>query len=176
MVKMYCGNKANYKGLVSGTHFLGTNYKCLRKGIGVGLHLPYDSSYKGPYIPVDGRRFYCGNAKIPPPTGGYFASGSPSKCLSIGVGVGKSQKAKSGRHKFMFSGIYNDTFFIRNIIPYILFFVISGGFFVILYITKPKFLTKKDDKNLDIIDWNKFIPYYFIICLIIALVIVSCYY
>lgn len=161
--KLYCGNQANFSGLIAGTHILGTNLQCLRQGIGVGSHLPYDEAYTQPHAPVDGRRFYCGNAAVPPVAGGYFGVGSPSKCLSIGVGVGKAQRAALGPPAFMY--------FIRYILPYLLFLLISGGIFLIFYFVKPRFLTKRDDQNRDVIDWNKFVPYYLLTSLIIALLI-----
>lgn len=160
---MYCGNQANYPGLVSGTHFLGTNYQCMRKGIGIGRHLPYDSSYTGPHVPVDPRRFYCGNAHVPPVAGGYLATGSPSKCRMIGVGVGKAQRAAMGAPYGMN--------FVRYYLPYILFLLIIIVIFVILYFTKPKFITNKDSNNKYIIDWVKFVPYFLLTCLIVAIII-----
>lgn len=163
MAQMYCGNDLNFPGLLSGTHFLGTNYQCLRKGIGVGSNLPYDSDYAGPHVPVDGRKFYCGNADVPPEDGGYFGVGSPSKCLAIGIGIGKAQKAALGPPAFMY--------FIRYILPYLLFFIIASVIFVILYFIKPKIITKKDNQNNYVIDWSKFIPYYIISCLINAIFI-----
>jgi len=163
MARMYCGNQANYLGLVAGTHFLGTNYQCMRRGIGIGRHLPYDATYTQPHVPIDGRRFYCGNAPVLPPGGGHFAIGSASKCQQIGVGVGKAQRAAMGPPAFMY--------FTRFVLPYLLFFLITGGIFVIFYFTKPKFLVKKDLYGKDVIDWSKFIPYYLVSCLIIAIVI-----
>jgi hypothetical protein len=158
-MSIYCGNNLNDQKLVSGTHILGTNYQCLRKGIGVGKNLPYDSSYAVPHNPVDGRRFYCGNAVVPPP--GYFGVGSPSKCLSIGIGIGKAQRVAMGPPAFMY--------FIRYILPYILFFILSGLIFVIIYFVKPKVFVKKNIQNKDVIDWSKFIPYFVIICLLISI-------
>ena len=163
MAQMYCGNDLNFHGLLSGTHFLGTNYQCLQKGIGVGSNLPYDGNYSTPYAPVDGRKFYCGKDVAPPVGGGYFGMGSPSKCLAIGVGIGKAQRASMGPPAFMY--------FIRYILPYLLFFIIISGFFAILYFVKPKYIAKKDNKNKYIIDWDKFIPYYIIICLVTAIFI-----
>lgn len=161
MAQMYCGNDLNFPGLLDGTHFLGTNYQCLRKGIGVGSHLPYDSAYASPHAPVDGRKFYCGNDAVPPVAGGYFGVGSPSKCLAIGIGVGKAQRAAMGPPAFMY--------FIRYVLPYLLFFVIVGVIFAILYFVKPKFITKKDYQNIVVIDWDKFTPYYIVICLVTAI-------
>jgi len=158
---IYCGNNANYPGLLAGTHVLGTNYGCMRKGIGVGSHLPYDAAYAGPYAPVDPRRFYCGNNPVVPP--GYLAAGSPSKCLSTGIGIGKAQRAAMGPPAFMY--------FTRYVLPYVLFFLIISGIFAILYFTKPKFVTKKDSRNKDVIDWSKFVPYFIVACLVVAIII-----
>ena len=163
MAQTYCGNNLNFPGLTAGTHIIGTNYQCLRKGMGVGLHLPYDVAYGGGHAPVDARRFYCGNAPVPPAAGGYFAVGSPSKCLQIGIGVGKARVAALGPPFGMH--------FVRYYLPFILFFIIVGGIFAILYFTKPKFITKKDDKNNDVIDWSKFVPYYLLACLIVGIII-----
>lgn len=163
MSQIYCGNSLNFDGLLTGTHVIGSNYQCLRKGIGIGSHIPYDASYAGGYAPIDDRRFYCGNTAVPPVAGGYFAVGSPSKCLQVGVGVGKARVAALGPPFGMN--------FVRYYLPFVLFFVISGGLFVILYFTKPNFMTKKDDKNSDVIDWSKFIPYYLLSCLILAIII-----
>lgn len=163
MAQIYCGNQANFPGLAAGTHVLGTNYQCLRKGIGIGSHLPYDAAYAQPHNPIDGRRFYCGNQPNPPVNGNYFGMGSPAKCLAIGVGVGKAQRAGMGPPAMMY--------FIRYILPYLLFFILSGGIFAIFYFTKPLFLTRRDEKNRNVIDWNKFVPYYLLACLILAILI-----
>jgi hypothetical protein len=159
----YCGNNLNHPSLIAGTHVLGTNYQCMRKGIGVGSHLPYDTAYAGVYNPVDPRRFYCGNADVAPVAGGYLAVGSPSKCLQIGIGVGKSQRAGLGPPAFMY--------FIRYVLPYLLFLLIIGGIFLGLYFTKPKFVTKKDYRNQDVIDLSKFIPYFIITCLVVGIIL-----
>ena len=159
MANIYCGNQTNFPGLISGTHILGTNYQCLRKGIGVGSNLPYDEKYTGVHMPVDGRKYYCGNSNVIPVAGGYSAIGSPSKCLAVGIGVGKAQRARRGAPAFMY--------FIRYILPYIIFVVLAGVIFSVFYLVKPKFLTKKDQYSNDIIDWNKFIPYYLLCSLII---------
>lgn len=91
MANVICVNNAVDPRLVAGTHILGTNYQCLRKGIGRGRNMPIDPAYAGPYVPIDGRRFYCGTNDILPP--GYFAIGSASKCVSKGIGIGKAQRA-----------------------------------------------------------------------------------
>ena len=159
--RTYCGNNNNYNGLLRGTHRLGTNYECLRKGIGFGSHLPYDPDYNLNYDPVDTRKFYCGNSPDVPPE--YFAVGSPSKCLAVGVGVAKSQKARNGPPKFMY--------FIRYFLPYVLFIILASITFLSFYFTKPTFLTINDKENKVNIDWSKFIPYYLLCCLIISILI-----
>jgi hypothetical protein len=88
----YCGNNALNSGLINGTSVIGTRYGCLRKGIGVGLHLPIDLSYLGPYIPIDNTRSYCGNNPVLP--AGYDRFGSCTECLRKGVGVGKGIAAR----------------------------------------------------------------------------------
>lgn len=163
MAQIYCGNNNNYPGLTAGTHRLGTNYECLRKGIGVGSHLPYDENYNQPHNPVDNRRYYCGNDLALPVNGGHFAMGSPSKCLAIGIGVGKAQKARRGPPRFMY--------FIRHILPYLLFIIICGIIFSVIYFIKPEFLTKVDNNNNIIIDWSKVGPYYSLMCIIVAICI-----
>ena len=147
---MYCGNNALFPGLTTGTHFIGTNYQCLKKGIGVGSNLPYDPQYAVPYAPIDGRRFYCGTNHIVPPT--HTAIGSTSKCLATGVGIGKARKAALGPPNI----------FYQRILLYILFFIVLIVVFCIFYFKKPKFLIKKDLN----IDWEKFWLYYTVICLI----------
>ena len=153
----YCGNNLNFTGLINGTHALGTNYQCLRKGIGVGRNLPYDESYSQPYNPVDDRKFYCGNNPILPD--GYYAIGSPSKCLAIGVGLGKQQRYMLGSPSR-----------IKTLLPYLIFLFLCISIFLIFYYTKPYVITKIDN-NEHKIDWNKFIPFYISICLFIGVII-----
>lgn len=160
MVQTYCGNSLNYSGLLAGTHVIGTNYECLRKGIGVGSHLPYDAQYAQPHAPIDQRRYYCGNNGLP---AGYFAVGSPIKCLQIGIGVGKSQRAAMGPPAFMY--------FIRHVLPYMSFVLVMGVIMLVVYFTKPKFWVKKDNDNKDVIDWGKFVPYYVAMGLLVAIFI-----
>ena len=166
MATMYCGNNASLPGLIAGTHFIGTNYQCLKKGIGVGFHLPYDTQYSLPHTPIDGRRFYCGTNNVVPPL--YSGVGSPSKCLATGIGVGKARKASLGQPNIA----YGIPPLVKHILPYLLFFSIIIAVFFIFYFTKPKFLIKKDLKNNNVIDWEKFFLYYTIICLIMYIFMV----
>ncbi len=70
----------------------GTRHACFRKGIGVGINQPIESSYRDKYEPLDKRKIYCGkSAKLP---SGYSIMGNLPMCLQKGVGVGKTIKAK----------------------------------------------------------------------------------
>jgi hypothetical protein len=93
MAQVYCGNNIAYTGLVNGTHRMGTNLECLRIGIGKGKSLPADPNFAEEYRPFDTRTYYCGGEDEIPANSGHFAMGSPSKCLAVGIGVGKKQKA-----------------------------------------------------------------------------------
>jgi hypothetical protein len=165
MVKTYCGNNANFQGLITGTHIVGTNYQCLRKGIGVGKNLPYDESFSGNYTPIDPRTFYCGNSDVIPNNMGYFAVGWPAKCLQTGIGIGKARKAVQ-KPPFGMN-------FIRYYLPYLLFIIIVSIIFVIFYFIKPKFLTKQDpyDQNKRNIDFDKLIPYMIISALVVGILL-----
>lgn len=97
---MYCGNNLRNPKVRSGQQVVGTRYGCLKRGIGVGLGLPYDPEYSNRYVPVDARKIYCGEFENLPD--GYDLMGSNSMCYLKGVGVGKALKAKkirSGKHK-----------------------------------------------------------------------------
>jgi hypothetical protein len=87
----YCGN--NRIGHVN----LGTRYECFKRGVGIGLHLPYDPSYALGYVPIDTRKIYCGIALRLPRH--YHIMGNSTMCLQKGVGVGKSIKARRRRSR-----------------------------------------------------------------------------
>ena len=158
----YCGNNANFSGLLDGTYVIGSNYECLKKGIGIGSHLPYDNVYSQPYNPIDNRKIYCGNNLNSPPN--YDIYGSPSKCLQVGVGIGKLQRANIGPPAFMY--------FIRYVLPYLTFLILACVLFFILYFTKLKFVIKYDNKlKKNIINWSVFIPYYLLFCIILFIII-----
>ena len=88
---MYCGNNARDERLVAGDLVLGTRHGCMRKGVGVGLNMETDPSYRGEYEPIDETRIYCGNAEQLPE--GYDRYGSLTACLQKGVAIGKRIKA-----------------------------------------------------------------------------------
>lgn len=101
MVKIYCGPKQNIPDEYDSR---GTRYQCLRKGIGVGLHLPKDR--RPPGLAPDGTRTpqdpdrekkYCGNKNPHPSEYDDFAT--PYECLRKGVGVGLWQRYEKDDEK-----------------------------------------------------------------------------
>lgn len=170
---IYCGNNLNDPKLKSRTHNIGTNYQCLRKGIGVGINLPYDPAYSRPYRPIDNRKFYCGKSRRLPSRSGYFAIGSPSKCLQKGIGIGKKQIAnkRAGGSRFSFSNMNTNKF---N--PYIIFLISIAILSVSFYFIKPKIITKPNpkypiDSNKIVIDTKKFIFVVLVISILITVLI-----
>ena len=91
MSQIYCGNNRLDVRLVNGTLVLGNRYSCLRKGVGVGLHLPRDPAMNDPYEPIDDTKVYCGNSDNLPD--GYDRNGTNSECFRKGVGTGKKIRA-----------------------------------------------------------------------------------
>ncbi len=89
MVKIYCGTKDP---IPEGYTEKGTRYQCLRKGIGVGLHLPAERIAALVERPPSSKdvakkpKTYCGNSEVLPPEYASFAT--PYACLRKGVGVG----------------------------------------------------------------------------------------
>lgn len=94
-MSLYCGNNARSPELRKGGKIIGNRYQCFKKGVGLGLSQPYDPAYASRYVPIDGRRIYCGTANRLP--AGYDILGNSPMCLQKGVGVGKVQKAKKIR-------------------------------------------------------------------------------
>jgi len=62
---------------------------CLRKGIGVGLNLPFRPPI--PFQPVNPDKLYCGSGSTVPM--GYTRMGYPHECLQKGVGIGRMLKS-----------------------------------------------------------------------------------
>ena len=88
----YCGNNLLSPLLQAngGDCILGTNYQCLRKGIGYGMYSPIDLEFIN-YEPIDPpENIYCGD-KTPLPDK-YERFGRRSSCLRKGVGIGKRIK------------------------------------------------------------------------------------
>ena len=95
---MYCGNNRNSIELRTRRQVIGNRYGCLRKGIGVGLHvLPLDLSYNDEYVPIDNRKIYCGREDNLPAN--YNILGTNDMCFRKGVGVGKKLKVRKSRKK-----------------------------------------------------------------------------
>jgi hypothetical protein len=92
---MYCGNNRRNLDVLSGKKVIGDRYSCLKRGIGIGLNLPYDPSFATRYVPIDKRKIYCGKDEKMPL--GYDLVGNNHMCFSKGVGVGRSMKAKKHR-------------------------------------------------------------------------------
>ena len=87
--RKYCGNNALSPHLIEngGNKILGTNYECLKTGIGFGIHAPLDLDFIN-YLAIDQPdNIYCGD-KSPLPDR-YDAFGKRSSCLRKGVGQGK---------------------------------------------------------------------------------------
>ena len=88
----YCGNNLLSPLLQAngGDCILGTNYQCLRKGIGYGMYSPIDLEFIN-YEPIDPpENIYCGD-RTPLPDK-YERFGRRSSCLRKGVGIGKRIK------------------------------------------------------------------------------------
>jgi hypothetical protein len=94
---MYCGNNANNRKVLRGELVIGDRYSCMRKGVGQGLHMPYDDSYMDDYVPITPGKAYCGNRNNLP--AGYDRFGTLHECFVKGVGVGRRQKAVKVNNK-----------------------------------------------------------------------------
>jgi hypothetical protein len=166
MSEIYCGNNSLHPDLLNGTKIMGTKYECLKKGIGTGLNAPFDSNYTLPYQAIDDRKIYCGNQAVLPP--GYDIMGNAPQCLQKGVGIGKVQRAQQGPNVV---NIFNDVLAIRNKKKKILI-TLCIIIFILMYITKPNFITKLDEKNNIIINWSKFILYYILIVFLFTIIFI----
>ena len=78
-MSIYCGNNSRHSSLRSGSKRIGSRYSCLKKGIGIGLNLPFDPEYDRRFVPIDSRKIYCGTAVLLPEGYEIF--------LSAGIGV-----------------------------------------------------------------------------------------
>ena len=166
MPKIYCGNNARDSQLIAGEVEQGTPFGCMRKGIGIGLNLPYDARYNGAYEPIDDRRIYCGKSDEAPV--GYHHIGSLPHCLQKGVGMGKRLKAKRGFQNVLSPEPSRYRSFTTTILV-TLWLVLSGCVFLTLYIVKPNVVMRVDHNNQKHIDWVRFIILYILIVLIMAL-------
>jgi hypothetical protein len=155
MAKIYCGNNSLHTGLLNGQEILGTRYQCLRKGIGVGSHLPYDPNNLNQFQRLDPRKPYCGNSAVLP--GGYNHMGSLKECYTAGVGIGMTQRAQQGY------------IFIKSPLFYnIIFLSIFIGTCALCYFYKPAIIVKEKDGNN--IDWEKFSANMIVLALILIII------
>jgi hypothetical protein len=155
-MSIFCGsNQLNPKLIANGGNkTIGTRHQCLRKGIGVGLHMPLDITYNQPYQPIDQRKFYCGDRELPP---GYYANGTLQQCFSKGVGVGRLKVARRG-------WAYQN----RSWIPFLFFYIILNTAFILgMIYGKPSFILKESKE----IDWNILSPYIALFAILTGLVL-----
>lgn len=168
-MNIYCGNNGLDENLVNGNIILGSRYKCLRKGIGTGLRLPYDNKYNMDYEPIDKTKMYCGDKDILPDR--YDIFGNLPQCLQKGVAIGKRQKALKGEPFLDVLKNKKYTYYYR----FVLWLFISLIIFLLLYYLKPNFVLKNEDisinKNQKIIDWMKFLLIYFLLIIPLFIII-----
>lgn len=169
MTNIYCGNNAKSADILSGNKVIGTRYNCMRKGIGKGLNLPVDNNYLGDYEPIDTRKIYCGNAENLPD--GYDLMGSLPQCLQKGIGIGKKQKAEnSNQHQLMSSFSSNSKQNYKIVIYITIYILLCVSIFLVLYFTKPDFISdKKNNKN--VINTKKLLLYYISIIAVIGIIL-----
>ena len=154
MADIYCGNNAQNPDLLSGARGIGTRYRCLKKGIGVGRHLPVDPSYAGPYVPIDTRRTYCGNSDEMPD--GYDILGNLPMCLQKGVGLGKAQRAAGGFSPENYAPVREPEVSHGGL--YLTIFAVGAAvLFLCLYLMKPGVRQKKNKNK---VAWKKFAVVY----------------
>ena len=169
-MNIYCGNNVLDNNLVNGNILLGTRYKCLKKGIGTGLNMPYDSKYTNDYEPIDNRKIYCGDKNSLPSE--YDTFGNLPQCLQKGVAIGKRKKALKGE-PFLYNVLQNKkyTYYYRFVFGLFISLII----FLILYYTKPSFVLKNENISLNntekIIDIQKFLILYFSIIIPVFIII-----
>jgi hypothetical protein len=159
MSQIYCGNNAQDSDLLNGNKVLGTRYKCMRKGIGVGLNSPRDPKFAEAYAAIDTRRIYCGDKPDLPSE--YDSMGNLPMCLQKGVGIGK--RINAGNITTREASSFNtsiETKHRKSEFYILIFFAIAMILFMYLFIKKPSFVTDKRNDNVKIINWYKFISVY----------------
>jgi hypothetical protein len=138
----------------------------MRKGIGKGLNLPVDNNYLGDYEPIDTRKIYCGNAENLPD--GYDLMGSLPQCLQRGIGIGKKQKAENSNQRQLIPSFSSNSKQNYKIIT--IYILLCASIFLVLYFTKPDFISdKKNNKN--IINTKKLLLYYISIIAVIGIIL-----
>lgn len=182
MSQIYCGNNLLNPQLVAGNVTLGTRYKCLRKGIGYGLYMPYDPNYVGTYMPIDQRKIYCGNKSILP--NNYDSMGNLPQCIQKGIGIGKRLRARNSNN-FRSSSTkpnnlninltatsFSSSSLTQKPFTLILFLLLAGILFIYLYVRKPSIVTStKNNDNKKRIIWYKFMTFYISILILVRIII-----
>ena len=160
MPGIYCGNNRLSPELVSGEKVLGSRYKCMKRGIGVGLNLPYDPDYAGGYEPISEEKFYCGDKDQLPQ--GYMRFGTLPQCQGKGVGLGKVMRAEKGPPP-------KSSKYIGILFVWIVWLILCCGIGAALYYKRPDFVIGEDKK----IDWKKFSVYYAPTVLVLTIIAVG---
>jgi hypothetical protein len=155
MSDIYCGNNMLNKDLINGTKQMGSRFVCYRKGVGVGLKMPYDPSYEGEYIPINNEKVYCGNSDVLPEN--YDRMGSLSNCLQRGVGVGKSMRVERG----LGMSDYISKYYVRifKILSVIMMLVLTTVLILRLTNVIKVGDSDKDDKDGKYDNWVLFLEY-----------------
>jgi len=155
---MYCGNNFLDSKLLAGTATVGTRYKCLKKGIGVGLNMPFDPTFLDGYLPIDDSKSYCGNSEVLPD--GYDYHGSLPHCLQKGVGTGRRLRAERG------DGVGQQRTQMKFLV-YIFLFVLSFSIMLTgILLSKSKyFFDEKTKKPM----WIRILPVCFLVAVLVAL-------
>jgi hypothetical protein len=174
MENIYCGNNSLDSDLINKKKILGTRYKCLRKGIGKGMKLPYDYKYNDEYKPIDNRKIYCGKKDEVPID--YDIMGNLPFCLQKGIGIGKmkvcnkkdliTSDLKKSSFGYVDSNRSHKTIFILSYLIFIVFI------FLILYIKKPYFVCDKDSKNNNVLSLKKLFLSYSLILIFSGFIII----
>ena len=167
-MSIYCGNNRLDESLLNGSSVIGTRYSCLRKGIGTGLNMKYDSKYNSDYEPIYDTKIYCGDKENLPDN--YDSFGNLAQCLQKGVAIGKKQKAMKGE-PFLYS-IFNTKYIYYY--KFILWLSLSIIIFTLLYYTKPYFILQNNLENINTnkqIEWSRFFIIYFLIIIPLFVII-----
>ena len=128
---------------------LGTRYQCLKKGFGVGRHLPLPPKLDQNYMPIDERKIYCGNEDNLPASYDYL--GNLPLCLQKGVGIGRNVKIQ----QYKASGVWGKYKYIYAFSILYLIIVITTG--MLLYYTQPNVIWLKDKSGKKTLNVTRYI-------------------
>jgi len=138
MVEIYCGNNRNNGKLLSRQEVIGDRYKCLRKGIGIGLNLPVDNDYVNYEPIVINEPINCSKSEKD-----GIKNGTITECLRKGIGIGKKIKKSS------LNNLENSPEYINKNYSFYGILIIILIIFLLLYILyrRKKNNSKKDKKE-----------------------------